>query len=107
MLEGLKNSAYIIVYRNGEKIVRSARVLWDRGYAACICNVMVLPKYQRKGIDSRMIKEIISYLSSQLENNDYFSSHKRKGNISKANLLAALLRSQGITAGFCFHHPMT
>lgn len=65
----MKNSAYIIVYRNGEKIVRSARVLWDRGYAACICNVMILPKYQRKGIDSKMIKEIISYLNSQLENN--------------------------------------
>lgn len=67
-LEGLKNSAYIIACRDGERVVGSARVLWDGGYAAYICDVMVLPKYQRKGIGSRMIKEIMSYLNNQLKN---------------------------------------
>lgn len=64
---GLNNSAYVIACRDGENVIATARVIWDGGYAAYICDVMVSPEYQRKGIGSQMINKIMNYLKNQLK----------------------------------------
>ena len=64
---GLNNSAYVVACRDGENDIATARVIWDGGYAAYICDVMVSPEYQRKGIGSQMINKIMNYLKNQLK----------------------------------------
>ena len=64
---GLNNSAYVIACKDEEYVVASARVIWDGGYVAYICDVMVSPEYQGKGIGSEMIKKIMNYLENQLK----------------------------------------
>ena len=64
---GLNNSAYVVACRDGENVIATARVIWDGGYAAYICDVMVSPEYQRKGIGSQMINKIMNYLKNQLK----------------------------------------
>ena len=63
---GLDGSAYIIsAYVEGE-IAGAARILWDGGYTAYICDVMVAPEYQGQGIGSGMMTRCIEYLKSQM-----------------------------------------
>lgn len=64
---GLSNSAYVVACKDGEKSIAAARVMWDGGYAAYICDVMVSPEYQRMGIGSVMINKIMDYLKIQLK----------------------------------------
>lgn len=64
---GLKNSAYIVSCKNNDKVIGTARLMWDGGYVAYICDVMVSPKYQRQGIGKYMITSIMEYLKSHLK----------------------------------------
>lgn len=64
---GLKNSAYVVSCKDGGKSIATARVIWDGGYSAYICDVMVSPEYQGMGIGSVMISKIMDYLKSQLK----------------------------------------
>ena len=64
---GLDNSAFVIVCRDGENIVGSARILWDKGYIAYLADVMVKPEYQKQGIGKKMVEECISYIDNQLK----------------------------------------
>ena len=64
---GLKNTAYQVAAKDGDKVVGMARILWDGGYTAYLADVIVHPDYQGKHIGHRMVKSIIDYLQSQLE----------------------------------------
>lgn len=64
---GLKNSAYIISCKDGDKVIAAARLIWDGGYVAYICDVMVSPEYQKKGIGKYMITNILDYWKNQLK----------------------------------------
>ena len=64
---GLDNSAFVIACRDGEQIIASARILWDKGYIAYLADVMVKPEYQKQGIGKKMVEACISYIDSQLK----------------------------------------
>lgn len=64
---GLENSTYIISCKDNDKVIGTARLMWDGGYAAYICDVMVSPEYQKKGIGKYMITSILDYLKNQLK----------------------------------------
>lgn len=64
---GINNSDFIIVCRDGKKIVGCARIFWDKGYIAYLADVMVKPEYQKQGIGKKLVSECISYIDKQLK----------------------------------------
>ncbi|MFT3983258.1 MAG: GNAT family N-acetyltransferase [Lachnospiraceae bacterium] len=66
-LAGIVHSAYLVACRDGENAVATARVLWDGGYVAYICDVIVSPTYQKMGIGRELVNRILNYLKSQLK----------------------------------------
>ena len=70
---GLKNTAYQVAAKDGDRAVGMARILWDGGYTAYLADVVVHPDYQGKQIGRRMVKNIIDYLKAQMEPGDGIS----------------------------------
>lgn len=64
---GLKGSALLIAAKDGERIVGTARLVWDGGYAALIKDVLVLPEYQGQSIGTALMTQIMDYLNSRLK----------------------------------------
>lgn len=64
---GLKGSTHIIVACHEEKVVGTARLIWDKGYGALIKDVLVLPEYQKMGIGKTMINKILDYLKENMK----------------------------------------
>lgn len=63
---GIEHSIMVISCHEEDKIIGSARILWDGGYIAYLADVMVIPTYQRCGIGKKMVGQLISFLKSQL-----------------------------------------
>ena len=68
---GLKNADYLVVARDEGKAVGMARVLFDFGYTAYIHDVIVLPDYQRKGIGTQLVDNVLSWLADNSYPDDY------------------------------------
>ena len=66
-LAGIEHSAYLVACKDDENVIATARVLWDGGYVAYICDVIVSPAYQQMGIGREMVNRILNYLKSQLK----------------------------------------
>ena len=64
---GLKNSAFIVIAKDGENTVGMARIVSDGGYVVFIVDVIVLPEYQHKGIGKTMMGKIMEYVNSNLK----------------------------------------
>ena len=64
---GLRNSAFIVSAKNGERTVGMARLVSDGGYVALIVDVLVLPEYQRRGIGKSMMEKLMEYIHSNLK----------------------------------------
>lgn len=65
--QGLENSVYVISCYDQDKIVGTARVIWDRGYVSYLADVMVLPNYQRLGIGKHMVEEAVAFMKKQVK----------------------------------------
>lgn len=66
----LANSLYTLIAMDGEKPVGMARVVGDGGYVYFICDVIVRPSYQSKGLGRRIIETVFAWLESQVEENE-------------------------------------
>lgn len=64
---GLKNSACVLSCKVEERVVGSARLIWDGGYVAYIADVMVSPKYQRNGIGLELVRRLLRFTQSLLQ----------------------------------------
>ena len=62
----LQNSLYLIVARDGTRPVGMARVVGDGGYVYFICDVIVRPDYQSRGLGRRLIETVLSWLRQQV-----------------------------------------
>jgi predicted N-acetyltransferase YhbS len=60
---GLDNSLYGICAFIGEDIVGTARIIGDRSTCFYIQDVIVHPKYQRRGIGLSMMGKLMEYIS--------------------------------------------
>jgi GNAT superfamily N-acetyltransferase len=61
LYEAIKNSWYIVTVYDDTKLVASGRIVCD-GYIQCfICEMIVIPEYQNKGIGKRIITELLDY----------------------------------------------
>lgn len=63
--EALKNSKYDVVFFNEEKAIGMGRVIGD-GIYYIIVDVVVVPEFQGKGIGTKIINEIISYITENI-----------------------------------------
>lgn len=64
---GLRNSVKMICLKDGDEVVAMARLIWDGGYQAQLCDVMVLPAYQRQGLGRLMVTTLVSWLRDQMK----------------------------------------
>jgi len=64
---GLRSAAKVICVKDGDEVIATARLLWDGGYQAQLCDVMVMPAYQRQGIGRHMVTHLVDWLQSQLK----------------------------------------
>lgn len=68
---GLKGSAFITAAVNEHgRPVGLARVVSDGGYVAYIADVIVHPNYQKQGIGNLLMRNIMCYLDSCLEDGE-------------------------------------
>ena len=68
---GLQNAAYVISARDGNTAVGMARVLFDFGYTAYIHDVIVLPEYQRQGIGTQLMNNVLDWLKANSYEDDF------------------------------------
>jgi aralkylamine N-acetyltransferase len=57
-----ENSAVVCFAKDGERLVGAARALSDGEYHATIYDVVVHPDYQRQGVGSRLMSELLARL---------------------------------------------
>lgn len=62
----LQNSLYRIVAVDGNTPVGMARVVGDGGYVFFICDVIVRPEYQSRGLGRKIIEKVLGWLESQV-----------------------------------------
>ena len=63
---GLDNTDHILAGYDGEKIAAAARVLWDKGHVAYLCDVIVMPEYRGQGLGRLMVEDAIRWTRSKL-----------------------------------------
>lgn len=66
----LKNSLYLLVARDKDQPVGMARVVGDGGYVYFICDVIVRPDYQSRGLGRHIIETVLSWLREQVGEED-------------------------------------
>lgn len=64
---GLTGSVYVIAAYDDEKIVGTARLIWDGGSAALVKDVLVIPSYQGMGIGRTMMENVLHYLKEHMK----------------------------------------
>ena len=64
---GLRSAAKVICVKDDDEVIATARLLWDGGYQAQLCDVMVLPAYQRQGLGRLMVSTLVGWLQEQLK----------------------------------------
>lgn len=65
---GLEHTAFISVARADGKAIGMARVVTDYGYFAYIGDVIVHPDYQRRGIGTKLMTNVMDYIKDKLAN---------------------------------------
>ena len=64
---GLNGSAFTVAAYDQNQIVGMSRLIWDGGMVALIPDVLVLPKYQIKGIEQEMVTRLLNFLRKKLK----------------------------------------
>lgn len=65
----LPGSLYCVCAIIGEEVIGMARVIGDGGLVFYIQDVVVAPEYQRQGIGSRLMDNIMAYLAAHSHHN--------------------------------------
>ncbi|MCL1965430.1 MAG: GNAT family N-acetyltransferase [Firmicutes bacterium] len=68
---GINNSAFVIAAHLGGKTVGVTRVVSDGGYIAIIVDVIVLPRYQGKGIGKTMMQRAMEFIKSGIKEGQF------------------------------------
>lgn len=70
--KALDNSMIVSVSYDDDKVVGIARLVGDYSTHGLICDVVVLPEYQGKGIGKRMVINIIDEVKNNLNEGEQF-----------------------------------
>lgn len=60
---GLKNTVYSVCIEREEKIIGYGRIIGDGGFTFYIQDIIVLPTYQGMGLGSRVMTELMEYIT--------------------------------------------
>ena len=63
---GIKNSAFLVCARDGEKAIGMARVITDYGYVVFVHDVIVLPEYQGNGTGAELMRRVMNYIDENI-----------------------------------------
>ncbi len=63
----LDGSSLIVAAYDQVRAVGMARLIWDGGAVALIRDIIVVPDYQMRGIETELIKQIFDFLNSKLK----------------------------------------
>lgn len=63
----LDGSAIIVAAYDHGKAIGMSRLIWDGGTVALIKDILIVPEYKAKGIDTEMISEIFNFLRAKLK----------------------------------------
>lgn len=66
----LDNSLYTLIALDGHTPVGMARVVGDGGYVYFICDVIVRPCYQSRGLGRSIIEQVLAWLESQVDDGE-------------------------------------
>lgn len=80
----LRNSLYRIIAVDGGTPVGMARVVGDGGYVFFICDVIVHPEYQSKGLGRKLIERVLGWLEDQVD----------EGETIMVNLMSAMNKEE-------------
>ena len=80
----LANSLYKIVAVDKGQPVGMARIVGDGGYVYFICDVIVHPKYQSRGLGRKIIEHVLEWLESQVD----------EGETIMVNLMSAMNKEE-------------
>ncbi|MHA1996113.1 MAG: GNAT family N-acetyltransferase [Candidatus Hodarchaeales archaeon] len=75
----LKNSLFSVCMVHKNKIIAIGRVIGDAGIYYYIQDVMVLPKFQRKGLGKKIMKAIMNYLEKNADPTAFVGLMAAKG----------------------------
>lgn len=68
----IENSMFISVAKEKEKVVGLARIVGDNSLKGMLCDVLILPDYQNRGIGKNIIKNIMQMVEDYLEVGEQF-----------------------------------
>jgi len=63
--KGINNSLFMVCAELREEVVGCGRIIGDGGFVYYIQDIIVLPKYQGKGIGAKIMDRIVDYLKKQ------------------------------------------
>lgn len=69
---GIDNSEYIIVAKDGERVIGAARLVSDGACYGIIADVIVRPEYRGAGIGKGMVNRIIEYVKNTINEGETY-----------------------------------
>ncbi len=75
----LHNSLYSVCIIHNDKTIAMGRVIGDAGIYYYIQDVVVLPKYQRKGLGTQIMNAIMNYLEQHADSTAFIGLMAAKG----------------------------
>lgn len=69
-VRGLENTTFLITAKVKDKYIGMGRVLFDYGCTAYICDVIVVPEYQKQGIGKRIMELLINRVAHAADQGD-------------------------------------
>ncbi len=64
----LENSTYRLTIYNQGELLGMARCISDKAYLYLLCDIMIHPEFQKKGIGKRLVSHFIQYLKHKIGN---------------------------------------
>ncbi len=76
----LKNSIFSVCALLNEKVIGFGRIIGDFGIYYYIQDVMIFPRYQKKGIGSQIMDKLMDFLEKHADETAFFGLMAAKGN---------------------------
>ena len=68
--QGLQNTTFLICARENSKIIAMGRAWFDFGYTVYIGDVIIIPEYQRNGMGTYIVNELMKQVVDAAEKGD-------------------------------------
>ena len=77
--KGLENSLFSVCLYHNEKLVGIGRIIGDNSIYFYIQDIIVIPKYQGKGLGKLIMKKVMQYIDNNADNNSFIGLMAAEG----------------------------